>query len=98
LRVWRSTLWSVDRHELKPLLIGRDAARMAMRETDGHVVSLDQVIKTKYQTGLDMQSKYKETSLAGLAVWRSTLWSVDRHDRSCYLRTCGQRRPRPLPT
>jgi L-serine dehydratase len=45
-----------------------NAARMAMRETDGHVVSLDQVIKTMYQTGLDMQSKYKETSLAGLAV------------------------------
>lgn len=45
-----------------------NAARMAMRETDGHKVSLDQVIKTMYETGLDMQSKYKETSLAGLAV------------------------------
>lgn len=45
-----------------------NAARMAMRETEGHMVSLDQVIKTMYQTGLDMQSKYKETSLAGLAV------------------------------
>jgi L-serine dehydratase len=45
-----------------------NAARMAMRETEGHLVSLDQVIKTMYQTGLDMQSKYKETSLAGLAV------------------------------
>ena len=45
-----------------------NAARMAMRETEGHVVSLDQVIRTMYQTGLDMQSKYKETSLAGLAV------------------------------
>jgi L-serine dehydratase len=41
---------------------------MAMRETDGHVVSLDQVIKTMYQTGLDMRSMYRETSLAGLAV------------------------------
>ena len=41
---------------------------MAMRETEGHLVSLDQVIRTMYQTGLDMQSKYKETSLAGLAV------------------------------
>jgi L-serine dehydratase len=45
-----------------------NAARMAVEETLGHKVSLDQVIKTMYQTGLDMQSKYKETSLAGLAV------------------------------
>jgi len=45
-----------------------NAARMAMQETSGHHVSLDQVIRTMYQTGLDMQSKYKETSLAGLAV------------------------------
>ncbi|HEY3738827.1 MAG TPA: L-serine ammonia-lyase, partial [Bryobacteraceae bacterium] len=45
-----------------------NAARMALEETLGHKVSLDQVIKTMYQTGLDMQSKYKETSLAGLAV------------------------------
>jgi L-serine dehydratase len=45
-----------------------NAARMARQETGGHKVSLDQVIKTMYQTGLDMQSKYKETSLAGLAV------------------------------
>jgi L-serine dehydratase len=45
-----------------------NACRMAMRETGGHKVSLDQVIKTMYQTGLDMQSRYKETSLAGLAL------------------------------
>ncbi|MEO8657590.1 MAG: L-serine ammonia-lyase [Bryobacteraceae bacterium] len=45
-----------------------NAARMAMRDTGQHKVSLDQVIRTMYQTGLDMQSKYKETSLAGLAV------------------------------
>jgi L-serine dehydratase len=44
------------------------AARMAMDETEGHKVSLDQVIQTMYQTGLDMQSRYKETSLAGLAL------------------------------
>jgi L-serine dehydratase len=44
------------------------AARMAMNETEGHKVSLDQVIQTMYQTGLDMQSRYKETSLAGLAL------------------------------
>ncbi|ADV81631.1 L-serine ammonia-lyase [Terriglobus saanensis] len=45
-----------------------NAARMAMHETDEHKVSLDQVIRTMYQTGLDMQSRYKETSLAGLAL------------------------------
>jgi L-serine dehydratase len=45
-----------------------NACRIAMRETGEHKVSLDQVIKTMYQTGLDMQSRYKETSLGGLAV------------------------------
>jgi L-serine dehydratase len=44
-----------------------NACRMAMQES-GHVVSLDQVIRTMYQTGIDMQSRYKETALAGLAV------------------------------
>ena len=45
-----------------------NAARMAMKETGGHKVSLDQVIRTMYQTGLDMQSRYKETALGGLAL------------------------------
>ncbi len=45
-----------------------NATRMAMHESDGHKVSLDQVIRTMYLTGLDMQSRYKETSLAGLAL------------------------------
>jgi L-serine dehydratase len=45
-----------------------NAARMALEESGDHKVSLDQVIRTMYQTGLDMQSHYKETSLAGLAV------------------------------
>jgi L-serine dehydratase len=44
------------------------ATRIAMNETEGHKVSLDQVIRTMYLTGLDMQSRYKETSLAGLAL------------------------------
>jgi L-serine dehydratase len=44
-----------------------NAVRMAMSEEE-HKVSLDQVIAVMYQTGLDMQSKYKETSLGGLAV------------------------------
>jgi L-serine dehydratase len=45
-----------------------NACRMAMHETGDHKISLDQVIATMYQTGLDMQSRYKETSLAGLAL------------------------------
>ena len=39
-----------------------------MSETGEHRVSLDQVIKTMYQTGMDMKSHYKETSLGGLAL------------------------------
>lgn len=45
-----------------------NAARMARHDTGDHKVSLDQVIRTMFQTGMDMQTKYKETSLAGLAV------------------------------
>jgi L-serine dehydratase len=45
-----------------------NACRIAIRESGEHKVSLDQVIATMYQTGLDMQAHYKETSLAGLAV------------------------------
>jgi L-serine dehydratase len=44
------------------------AARLALNESEAHKVSLDQVIRTMYLTGLDMQSRYKETSLAGLAL------------------------------
>ena len=45
-----------------------NSARMAMRGDGSHHVSLDEVIKTMYQTGLDMQARYKETSQAGLAI------------------------------
>jgi L-serine dehydratase len=46
-----------------------NAARLAVLYGDGtHRVSLDKVIETMRQTGIDMQSKYKETSLGGLAV------------------------------
>jgi L-serine dehydratase len=44
------------------------ASRIALNELEEHKVSLDQVIRTMYLTGLDMQSRYKETSLAGLAL------------------------------
>lgn len=45
-----------------------NASRIALRKNGEHKVSLDQVIETMYRTGLDMQSRYKETSLGGLAT------------------------------
>ncbi|UVH61294.1 L-serine ammonia-lyase [Variovorax paradoxus] len=45
-----------------------NAARMALRGNGSHYVSLDAVIRTMKQTGEDMKSTYKETSLGGLAV------------------------------
>ncbi len=45
-----------------------NAARLAIRAADDPKVSLDQVIETMRQTGLDMSRKYKETSEGGLAV------------------------------
>ena len=42
--------------------------RLAMRAAGNPKVSLDQVIETMRQTGLDMSRKYKETSEGGLAV------------------------------
>lgn len=44
------------------------AARLALRGDGSHYVSLDAVIKTMWETGLDMKTKYKETSRGGLAV------------------------------
>jgi L-serine dehydratase len=45
-----------------------DASRIAMMGDGTHVVSLDKVIATMWQTGRDMRDKYKETSKGGLAV------------------------------
>jgi L-serine dehydratase len=44
------------------------ASRMALNGDGSHFVSLDKVIKTMWDTGKDMQDKYKETSRGGLAV------------------------------
>ena len=45
------------------------SAKMAMARNENNppVVSLDNVIKTMFNTGKDMDSKYRETSLGGLA-------------------------------
>ncbi len=45
-----------------------NAAYLALRGDGSHIVSLDAVIETMRQTGEDMRSQYKETSLGGLAV------------------------------
>ena len=45
-----------------------EAARLALLGDGTHRVSLDQVIETMRKTGLDMNERYKETSLGGLAV------------------------------
>ncbi len=45
-----------------------NAARLALHRTGETRVSLDQVIETMRQTGIDMSHKYKETSQGGLAV------------------------------
>ncbi|HMC92950.1 MAG TPA: L-serine ammonia-lyase, partial [Allosphingosinicella sp.] len=45
-----------------------EASRLALAGDGSHLVSLDQVIETMRRTGLDMNERYKETSLGGLAV------------------------------
>jgi L-serine dehydratase len=45
-----------------------NAARLALHGDGTHKVSLDNVIATMRQTGLDMSTSYKETSRGGLAV------------------------------
>ncbi|RUO48744.1 L-serine ammonia-lyase [Pseudidiomarina aquimaris] len=45
-----------------------NAARLALRGSGDHKVSLDKVIKTMWDTGNDMKTKYKETARGGLAV------------------------------
>ena len=45
------------------------AAQLALKSAPDYAkVSLDAVIKTMWQTALDMNSKYKETSDGGLAL------------------------------
>ena len=45
-----------------------NACRLALSGDGSHHVSLDDVVKTMHQTGLDMMNHYKETSLGGLAI------------------------------
>lgn len=43
------------------------ASKLALLGTGKHTVSLDACVQTMFQTGLHMDSKFKETSLGGLA-------------------------------
>lgn len=45
-----------------------NASRMALLRQEKTVVSLDNVIETMYKTGKDMNQKYRETSMGGLAL------------------------------
>lgn len=45
----------------------REAALYALFSDGRHMVSFDEVVKTMMETGRDMQAKYRETSLGGLA-------------------------------
>ena len=45
-----------------------NASRLALRSDGTHIVSLDRVIRVMKRTGADMSTRYKETSLGGLAV------------------------------
>jgi len=44
------------------------AASLALKGDGRHLVSLDAAVETMRQTGVDMNERYKETSLGGLAV------------------------------
>ena len=46
----------------------QEAALYALFSDGRHMVSFDDVVKTMMETGRDMQAKYRETSLGGLAT------------------------------
>ncbi|ORY49338.1 serine dehydratase alpha chain [Rhizoclosmatium globosum] len=62
-----SSLFHASR-EMRCCCEGITAAQLALNGDGTHRVHLDQVIATMRQTGIDMMSKYKETSQGGLAV------------------------------
>jgi len=45
-----------------------NASALALSGDGSHRISLDRVIKVMKETGMDMQTKYKETSQGGLAL------------------------------
>jgi hypothetical protein len=72
------------------------AASLALHGDGRHRVSLDVVVAAMRQTGADMQSKYKETSLGGLAM---DSWSAEDKSRSdCRKRLARRSRRKPSST
>jgi L-serine deaminase len=55
-----------------------NASRSAFRESGEHEISLDPVIETTYRTGLDMQSRHKETFLGDSQQHRALILGRDR--------------------
>ncbi len=60
-------------HTVGPMKAGKQFAdelitQNLLHETDRIRVDLDKVIETMYETGKDMNAKYRETSKGGLAV------------------------------
>ena len=54
------------------------ATSLALRGDGSHFMPLDNCIETMRQTGLDMNNRYKETSLGGLAVNLPECWTSAR--------------------
>jgi Serine dehydratase alpha chain len=63
-RCSRSAFATLHRKECIRCWEGRCGTSLALSGDGTHRVSLDEVIETMRQTGMDMQSKYKETSQA----------------------------------
>jgi L-serine dehydratase len=57
-----------------------NASRLAFFLSDTRKISFDMIIETMYQTGLDMNNSYKETSLGGLAKY----YKEDDEDVNCW--------------
>ncbi|NLK12352.1 MAG: serine dehydratase, partial [Candidatus Phytoplasma sp.] len=57
-----------------------DACGLAFFLSDSRKISFDVVVKTMYQTGLDMHHHYKETSEGGLAKF----YEGDEHETNCW--------------
>lgn len=57
-----------------------NASRLAFFLSETRKISFDMIVETMYQTGLDMNTSYKETSLGGLAKY----YKEDDEDVNCW--------------
>lgn len=72
-----------------------NAARMVMRGDGTHHVRLDKGIKTMRETGVDMLTKYKETSRGGLVLNIVECWRAKLFRRSLLALLVAERRKAP---